>query len=331
MFISPMSFLRGETDEPLEGTEVFGIKPMNCPNAMTLFGITTRSHNDMPIRWAETSTLHRFELSGTLNGLFRTRMFRQDDAHIFIHAALIKSEFENLMAMVKEMYAPFGLSYKFRFGTRPEHFLGEKADWDYAENALQEVLDASGTEYFTVEGEGAFYGPKVDILMKDSLGREWQTGTIQLDLQQPKRFDLHYITSEGTEKMPFVFHRAIFGSLERFLGILTEHYAGAFPLWLAPIQVELLPIADRHAEYAQKVASELKEKGVRVEVNNRAGTLQGKIREAALQKVPYLGIIGDKEVEADSLSVRLRSGEDQGQLTVPDFLQRLVNEIDKKA
>jgi threonyl-tRNA synthetase len=200
MFISPMSYLREDSQKPLEGSEVFGVKPMNCPNAMTIFASKTRSYNDMPLRWAETSMLHRFELSGTLNGLFRTRMFRQDDAHIFIRLSQIKDEFKDLMQMTQEMYEPFGLSYRLRFGTRPEKFMGEASDWDHAENELRTVLQESGKEYIEVAGEGAFYGPKVDILMKDSLGREWQTGTIQLDFQQPKRFSLKYTENDGSEK-----------------------------------------------------------------------------------------------------------------------------------
>ena len=311
--------------------DVYGVKPMNCPNAMTVFGYKTRSYAELPLRLAETSLLHRYELSGTLNGLFRIRAFRQDDAHIFITQDHIKSEFENLMQMVNEMYSPFNLSYKLRFGTRPEKFLGEEKDWEHAEKMLKEVLDASGVEYFTEEGEGAFYGPKVDILMKDSLGREWQTGTIQLDLQQPKRFDLKYADKDGALKMPFVYHRAIYGSFERFIGILTEHYAGAFPIWLSPVQVELLPIADRHVEFAEKARQGLSDKGIRVDVNAQQGTLQAKIREATLQKVPYLGIIGDREVEKQAVSVRLRNGEDLGQLDLSQFVQKIQEEIDKKA
>ena len=330
MFISPMSFIRDESENVLEGSEVFGIKPMNCPNAMNIFSWKTRSYNDLPLRLAETSLLHRFELSGTLNGLFRTRSFRQDDAHLFMMISHIKQEFEQLMQMTKEMYAPFNLTYKLRFGTRPENFMGDSADWDKAEQVLLEVLKESQNEFFEAPGEGAFYGPKVDILMKDSLGREWQTGTIQLDFQQPKNFKLEYADSDGTTKTPVVIHRAIYGSFERFLGVLTEHYAGAFPTWLSPVQVALLPIADRHNEYAQKIAHELKSLGIRVAVDNRSETLQAKIREATLQKVPFMGIIGDKEIAGGVISVRLRSGEDNGSLTISDFSQKVKEDIDKK-
>lgn len=330
MFLSPMSYLRDESKESLEGSEVFGIKPMNCPNAMRIFAFKTRSHHELPLRLAETSVLHRFELSGTLNGLFRTRQFRQDDAHIFMMVSQVKNEFEKLLAMVEEMYAPFDLTYKLRFGTRPEKFMGEKTDWDTAETMLKEALATSGLEFFEAAGEGAFYGPKVDILMKDSLGREWQTGTIQLDFQQPKNFKLEYIDNEGHAKTPVVIHRAIYGSFERFLGILIEHYAGSFPTWLSPVQVHLLPIADRHGEYALEIAESLRKEGIRVEVDSRQETLQSKIRDATLQKVPFMGIIGDKEVQSRSLSVRLRTGEDQGQLDFTRFLQKVKENIGKK-
>ena len=330
MFLSPMSFIRDETQDVLEGTEVFGIKPMNCPNAMRIFSWKTRSYNDLPLRLAETSILHRFELSGTLNGLFRTRSFRQDDAHIFMMIPQVKNEFEKLMQMIEEMYKPFDLTYKLRFGTRPENFMGDPSDWDTAEEVLLQVLKESGKEFFEAPGEGAFYGPKVDILMKDSLGREWQTGTIQLDFQQPKNFKLEYADANGTTSTPVVMHRAIYGSFERFLGILTEHYAGAFPLWLSPVQVTLLPIADRHVEYAQKVAQTLRDHGIRVTIDSRSETLQAKIREATLQKVPFMGIIGDKEIAADAISVRLRSGEDKGSINTGEFSQKVKEDIDKK-
>jgi threonyl-tRNA synthetase len=331
IFISPMSFLRDQSKNPYEGSEVFGIKPMNCPNAMTIFKMKTRSYNDLPLRLAETSMLHRFELSGTLNGLFRTRQFRQDDAHVFITLDQIKPEFEKLLEMVEEMYKPFDLSYQLRFGTRGENFMGDPKEWDIAEAALKEALDNSGKKYFTAEGEAAFYGPKIDILMKDSLGREWQTGTIQLDFQQPKNFELKYVDNQGKEVQPITFHRAIYGSLERFLGILIEHYAGALPLWLSPVQVVLLPIADRHIEFAEKTVNELNEAGIRAEVDTHSDRLQAKIRNATLQKVPFMGIIGDKEIEQNSISVRKRNGEDLGQLKTTPFLKQLLQDIDKKS
>lgn len=331
MFISPMSFITNDSKEPLEGSEVFGVKPMNCPNAMTLFKYKTRSYHDLPLRLAETSSLHRFELSGTLNGLFRIRQFRQDDAHIFVTLEQIESEFAHTMKMVGKMYDPFDLTYKLRLGTRPEKFLGETSDWEHAEKMLKKALDGSKIEYFIAPGEGAFYGPKVDILMKDSLGREWQTGTIQLDFQQPKRFKLEYIEKDGSAKTPSVIHRALYGSFERFLGILTEHYSGKFPVWLAPVQVALLPIADRHNEYAKKLLEELGNDGIQVELDSRQHTLQAKIREATLQKVPYMGIIGDKELAEQAISVRSRDGEDQGSMSISQFLQKVREDIDKKA
>jgi threonyl-tRNA synthetase len=232
--------------------------------------------------------------------------------------------------MVGDMYKPFDLSYKLRFGTRPEKFMGEAEEWDTAEKLLKQALDDSKEEYFEAAGEGAFYGPKIDILMKDSIGREWQTGTIQLDFQQPKNFNLKYIDSEGKEVQPVVIHRAIYGSLERFLGVLVEHYAGKFPVWLSPVQFVLLPIADRHVAYAEKVAKEFKNKGVRVEVDIRKETLQAKIREATLQKVPFMGIIGDKEIEKGSVSVRSREGKDLGVIQSAHFLETILEDIEQK-
>lgn len=315
--------------------ELFGVKPMNCPNAMTIFGSTTRSYNNLPLRLADTSLLHRYELSGTLNGLFRIRQFRQDDAHIFLNPELAESEFHSLMRMIEEMYGSFNLEYKLRFGTRPEKFIGETSDWDFAENTLRSVLEKSGKEFFTVEGEGAFYGPKVDILMKDSLGREWQTGTIQLDVQQPKRFGLVYTDSDGTEKMPFVYHRAIFGSFERFLGILIEHYSGKFPIWLAPTQVEIIPISEEQNEIAQKTAEILSESNIHAIANTKRDTMQSKIREATLQKVPYMCIIGKKEQEASKdaeifVAVRTRSGENLGTQELSSFKAHILEEIERK-
>jgi threonyl-tRNA synthetase len=321
----------------MDDNEKFGIKPMNCPNAMVIFKARTRSYNELPLRFADTSLLHRFELSGTLNGLFRARQFRQDDAHIFITQDQIKEEFERIMTMIEEMYAPFNLEYRLRFGTRPEKFMGDEADWDQAENVLESVLNESGKEYFKADGEGAFYGPKIDILMRDVLNREWQTGTIQLDFQQPKNFGLKYTDSDGAEKMPVVFHRAIYGSLERFLGILIEHYGGAFPVWLAPIQIIILPVSEKVNEYSKKIYTILKEKGIRVELDDSNQTIGAKIRTATLQKVPYLCIIGGKEesesnsVGKEIVSIRTREGEDLGQIEVSDLLQKVQNNIEKKA
>jgi threonyl-tRNA synthetase len=258
-------------------------------------------------------------------------MFRQDDAHVFMKQDQIKQIFAEIMQMIDEMYSPFGLSYKLRFGTRPESYLGESSDWDIAEQMLEEVLKESAKEYFKADGEGAFYGPKVDILMKDTLGREWQTGTIQLDFQQPKRFSLKYTDSDGQEKQPVVMHRAIFGSIERFLGILIEHYAGTFPTWLSPTQVIVIPIADRHAEYGQVLLEKLKIAGIRGEMDARSEKMQYKIREAQAQKVPYMLILGDQEVEKKQISVRKRNGENLNNQEFGAFLEDLKLEIANRA
>lgn len=311
--------------------EVFGIKPMNCPNAMNIFSLTTRSYKDLPLRYSETSPLHRFELSGTLNGLFRAREFRQDDAHIFLTQEQLKEEFTGLMKMIEIFYTAFSLSYRLRFGTRPEKFMGEAKEWDTAEKSLQTVLDQSGKDYQFAKGEGAFYGPKVDILMKDSLGREWQTGTIQLDFQQPKNFKLKYIDDKGAEVTPAVMHRAIFGSFERFIGILVEHYAGSFPIWLSPVQAIVLPISDKNLAYAQTVAQKLQAKDVRTDVDSRNETLQAKIRNSAMQKIPYLLIVGGKEETIESVAVRNREGKDEGVMKLEQFEIKILAEIENKS
>lgn len=330
MFISPMSYITEDSKEILEGSEVFGIKPMNCPNAMNIFAFRTRSYTELPLRLSETTSLHRFELSGTLNGLFRIRQFRQDDAHLFLRDSQVKDEFGKLMNMIADMYEPFGIQYKLRFGTRPENFMGEASDWDKAEETLEQVLKESGQEYFRVDGEGAFYGPKIDILMKDSLGREWQTGTIQLDFQQPKNFKLKYIESDGSEVIPVVFHRAIYGSFERFLGILIEHYGGAFPAWLAPQQVMVIPISDKHVEYAKEIVEAFRAENVRIDLDSRTETMQSKIRNAQLLKIPYMIVVGDKEMEAKQISVRSRNGESKNGINLEEFIVELKTEITNK-
>ena len=250
---------------------------------------------------------------------------------MFMRSEDVEPEFMSLIEMVKQMYQPFDLTYKLRFGTRPEKFLGEASDWDKAEKTLKAVLEKTGLEFFVSPGEGAFYGPKVDILMKDSLGREWQTGTIQLDSQQPKRFNLSYADSDGTSKTPIVIHRAIYGSFERFLGILVEHYAGKFPTWLSPVQVKIIPIADRHIEYAKKVMDQLKKVGVRVELDDRSEKMQGKIRDAQNMKIPYMIILGDNEVNDQKISVRLKSGENKNGIKLDEFLTNITAEIDQKS
>lgn len=311
--------------------EVYGVKAMNCPNAMTIFGFKTRSYKDLPLRLSNTDPLHRYELSGVLNGLFRVREFRQDDAHIFVREEQIEEEYKRLFEIVEKFYSIFKLEYSFRLGKRPEKFMGEASIWDKAEKVLEEILKGSGKPYEIAEGEGAFYGPKIDILIKDSLGREWQLGTLQLDFQQPTRFDLKYTDSDGQVKTPIAIHRVVYGSLERFIGILIEHYGGAFPTWLAPVQVQIIPIADRHQEYAQKVLEQLISANIRVEIDIRAEKMQAKIRDAQTQKIPYMIIVGDREEKENKIAVRTRSGQDLGAITFDEFLTRIKAEVELKS
>jgi len=311
--------------------EVYGIKPMNCPNAMLVFGSKTRSYKDFPLRLSDIDRLHRFERSGALNGLFRVRSFQQDDSHNYITEDMIESEYKHVFELCEDFYELFGLEYSFRLGTRPEKFLGEKETWDRAEETLKEVLSNSGKEYFVLDGDGAFYGPKVDILMKDVLGREWQMGTIQLDFHQPSRFNLKYIDEDGTEKTPVCIHRVIYGSLERFLGIIIEHFAGAFPVWLHPEQAIVIPISDKQEEYAKSVMKKLKDAGIRTIMSEVDETLGNKIRKAQGQKVPYMLIVGDKETENESLDLRFRTGENKGEMSVEDFVKHAKGRIAEKS
>jgi threonyl-tRNA synthetase len=312
--------------------EVYGVKAMNCPNAHVVFDSKLRSYKDLPLRLSDTDTLHRYELAGTLNGLLRVREFRQDDAHIYVSEGQIESEYEEVFKIVKRFYSVFGMKYSFRLGTRPEKFMGDVATWDKAESALKRILEKSGKEYAITEGDGAFYGPKVDILMKDALGREWQTGTIQLDFQQPKRFNLEYVDKDGSRKTPVVIHRVIYGSLERFIGLLIEHYAGALPLWLSPVQVIVLPISKKQNAYAKKVIKELgiMNQELRTELDDRDESIGKKIREASLQKIPYQIIVGAKEAKAKKIAVRTRSGRDLGKMALKKFVKKIETEIEKK-
>ncbi len=319
MFIS-------ETEEK----EIYALKPMNCPNSMVVFGSETRSYRDLPLKLSDTDTLHRYEKSGTLNGLLRIREFRQDDAHIFISEDQIESQYKELFEIVERFYSVFGLKYSFRLGTKPEDSMGEVKLWDKAESILKGILEKSGKEFTILEGDGAFYGPKIDILMKDSLGRDWQMGTLQLDFQIPMRFNLKYSAQDGTQKTPVVIHRVVYGSLERFIGIITEHFGGAFPTWLTPVQVKVLPITEKHLEYAKKVKDELKEAGIRVEVDDRNERLQAKIRDAQMEKVAYMLILGDKEVENGTVAERGRSGKDYGAQPLDKFIKDVRKEIDEK-
>jgi len=313
-----------------EEKETYGVKAMNCPNAMVVYAKDLHSYKELPLRLSDTDTLHRYERSGTLNGLFRVREFRQDDAHIFVTEEQIKEEYKRIFEIVELFYSIFNIPYSFRLGTRPDDFMGDAKTWEAAEKELKEILDESGKKYTVLEKDGAFYGPKIDILMKDSIGREWQMGTIQLDFQIPRNFKLIYIDNAGKEKTPVVIHRVIYGSLERFMGILIEHFAGAFPIWLSPVQIVILPIADRHNDSANKADEELKSAGIRSEIDFRGERLQAKIRDATLQKVPYMGIIGDKEVENKTISIRTREGIDLGPIEISKFLQKIKEEIDKK-
>jgi threonyl-tRNA synthetase len=310
--------------------ETYGVKAMNCPNAMVIFGFKTRSYKDLPLRFSDTDPLHRYELSGVLNGLLRVREFRQDDAHIFVKDSQIEAEFERLFEIVERFYSIFNLEYSFRLGTRPQDFMGDPKIWDQAEKVLEKIIKASGKEFTIDAGEGAFYGPKIDILMKDSLGRKWQMGTLQLDFQQPLRFGLKFTDSDGMEKTPIAIHRVIYGSLERFIGILIEHYGGLFPLWLSPVQISLLPITDEQNDFTKELAEKLKAENIRVEADLRNERLQAKIRETTLQKVPYLGIIGKRETESGSVSVRTCQGKDLGKIKITDLINKLKEEIDKK-
>ena len=311
--------------------EQYGVKAMNCPNAMNIFAFKPRSYRDLPLRISDTDPLHRYELSGVLNGLFRVRQFRQDDAHLFVSEELIEPEFEQLFELVEQFYKVFNLEYSFRLGTRPEKFMGDPKVWDHAEKVLEDVAKKSGKPYVKIDGEGAFYGPKIDILMKDSLGREWQMGTLQLDFQQPTNFKLKYIDSSGQEKTPIAIHRVIYGSFERFIGILIEHFAGKFPVWLSPVQAIVLPITDKNMAYAQIVKQGLEQKGIRVDIDERNETLQAKIRNAAMQKIPYLLIVGGKEEAIESVAVRNREGKDEGVMKLEQFEIKILAEIENKA
>jgi threonyl-tRNA synthetase len=314
-----------------EGEE-YGIKAMNCPNAHVVYGHKTRSYRDLPLRLSDTDTLHRFERSGTLNGLLRVREFRQDDAHIYVTEEQIESEYKEVFEIVKRFYSIFGLQYSFRLGTRdPKNFMGDIETWNRAEATLKKILEDSNVDFFILEGDGAFYGPKVDILMKDALGREWQMGTVQLDFQQPRRFNLEYAAQDGTKKTPIAIHRVIYGSLERFIGILVEHVAGAFPTWLSPVQVIVIPISDKHMDYAKSVFEKLKESNIRAELDSTNESLGKKIRNAKTSKTPYSLVIGDKEVESGTVTVESRDRGQIGAQKLEEFLASIQAEIkDKK-
>jgi len=308
----------------------YAIKPMNCPGGMMAYSETVHSYRDLPLRMGEIGLVHRHELSGVLNGLFRVRCFHQDDAHIYMTEEQMKDEILSVLKLAEEMYATFGLSYHLELSTRPEKSVGTDEAWELSTNGLKSALNSIGKEYKINEGDGAFYGPKIDIHIKDALGRTWQCGTIQLDMNLPERFDLTYEGTDGKKHRPIMLHRVIYGSLERFFGILTEHYAGKFPLWLNPVQVRLLTIADRHNEYADKIYEILNDAGIRVEKDYRSETMNKKIRNAQLDQVNYIIVIGDKEADSGTVNVRTRDNIVQGEKEIDIFMNELLNEIKSK-
>lgn len=316
---------------PADKQTTYALKPMNCPNAMVVFASKTRSWRDLPLRLSDVDILHRNERSGTLNGLLRTAKFQQDDAHIFLTPNQIENEYKEIFKIVEKFYKIFGLEYSFRLGTRPEKSMGKADEWEKAEQTLTKILKQSNIPYKIGEGEGAFYGPKIDILAKDALGREWQMGTIQLDFQLPQRFRLKYTDKDGLQKTPVVIHRVIYGSLERFIAILLEHYNGALPVWLAPVQAIVLPITEKQAKWAQAVYSQIKKVGIRVEINTESMSLPAKVRKAQMQKIPYMIIVGQKEQENQSISLRMRDGKVVQTLTVEEFVKRVKEKVAKKS
>ncbi len=311
-----------------DGTEQ-ALKPMSCPNAIKVYQTKMRSYKDLPLRFNDVDVIHRNEKSGQLNGLFRVRMFRQDDSHNFITEKQIASEIKDILQMANKFYKVFGLEFTPSLSTRPDDYMGELEVWDRAEQELRDVLDEMYGEgnYQIKEKDGAFYGPKIDIQMKDCLGRQWQMGTIQLDFQLPLRFDLSYIDADGERKTPIIIHRVIYGSLERFIGLITEHFAGAFPLWIAPVQVKVLTISDEYKEYADKITRQLLDKNIRIEVDDRNEKIGYKIREAQVQKVPYMLIIGEKELKDNVISVRSRKDGDIGQMSIDKFIEKVEDEV----
>ena len=306
--------------------EDFAIKPMNCPGGMLTYKTKMRSYRDFPIRMGEVGRVHRHELSGALHGLMRVRAFTQDDAHIFMLPEQIKDEIKGVAMLIDKVYKQFGFSYHVELSTRPESFLGEISMWDEAEASLKAALEELGLDYRLNEGDGAFYGPKIDFHLRDCIGRTWQCGTIQLDYQLPQRFDLTYTGKDGEKHRPIMIHRVAFGSIERFIGILIEHYAGKFPVWLSPVQAKILPISDKFMDYADDLYKKLFDAGIRVAIDDRAEKIGYKIREAQLEKVPYMIIVGEKEANEGNVSVRSRDGGELGSLSVEEFVEKLVAE-----
>ena len=311
--------------------QTFGLKPMNCPESTLVYRHALRSYRDLPLRFSDMGRLHRNERSGTLTGLFRVRQFTQDDAHIYCRLDQLQDEITSLLELVREWYKTFDLQPSFKLATRPAKRLGTEAQWDAAEAALHQALKANGLAYQLDPGEGTFYGPKIDVDIQDALGRRWQVATIQIDFQQPDRFALEYIDADGQAKRPVMVHRAIFGSFERFVGILTEHYAGAFPTWLAPVQARVLPVSEKHQEYGRAVYAKLRDARVRGELDDRNEKLGYRIREAQLKKVPYMLVVGERESQNGTVSLRHRTGEDRGAIPLDRVLADLAREIGTRA
>ena len=306
--------------------EDFCVKPMNCPGGVLVYGNDSRSYRDLPVRFAELGIVHRHEKSGTLHGLMRVRCFTQDDSHIFMTPEHISSEIKGVVRLIDEVYSKFGFSYHVELSTRPENSMGSDEDWEAATNGLRTALEELGLEYVVNEGDGAFYGPKIDFHLEDTLGRTWQCGTIQLDFQMPQRFDLSYVGADNDRHKPIMIHRVIFGSIERFIGILIEHYGGKFPVWLSPVQVKVLSVSEKSREYANSIYERMKAAGIRCEVDNRDEKIGYKIREAQLQKAPYMLVIGEKEVENGNLTVRSRDKGDLGAMDVQAFIDQVLKQ-----
>jgi len=311
----------------------YAIKPMNCPGGMLVYKSRSHSYREFPMRVGELGIVHRAEKSGTLHGLMRARCFTQDDAHIFMREDQVESEIQGVIRLIEEVYAKFGFSYEIELSTRPENSIGSDEEWELAINSLKAAVEGIGKSYVINEGDGAFYGPKLDFHLKDSIGRTWQCGTIQLDFQLPQRFDLDYIGEDGEKHRPIMLHRVVFGSIDRFIGILIEHYAGKFPVWLSPVQAKILPVSDKYLDYAREIEGKLRQAGVRVELDGRDGKLGQKIRDARLDKVPYMLILGEQEQGAGSVSVRMRDAEegkqDLGAMDVNDFVS-LIRKDEQK-
>ena len=310
--------------------DTFAIKPMNCPGGMLYYQQNIHSYKEFPLRVGELGKVHRHEASGTLNGLLRVRCFTQDDAHIFMLPSQIEDEIKNVMKLVDQVYTTFGLKYSVELSTMPESHIGEVSEWEMAETALKNALEHMNLDYKINEGDGAFYGPKIDIHVTDCIGREWQCGTIQLDMQLPKRFNLTYVDSDGSLKEPIMIHRVVYGSLERMIAVLIENFAGAFPTWLSPVQVKILNISDAQLQYAKNVKAVLEDNGIRVELDDRNEKIGKKIREAQLEKVPYMLVVGDKEMAENKVAVRHRKEGDRGVLTINQFVENILAEIKSK-